>query len=247
MDYERYAARHRADHGGSMDMRGAATHISTDDMRVYVQRVYAWMVGGLLTTALFAAAVVNSELMLAAIFGTPIRWVVLLAPLAMVWYLSARIDRMKASTAVGLFMAYSMMNGIAFGPIFLVYELGSIATVFAITAGMFGLTAAYGYVTKRDLSGMGGFMTMGLFGIILAMFVNWFLGSPALDFAISVIGVIVFTGLTAYDMQRIKEEHVLMYDGRSAATKGAIIGALRLYLDFINMFLFLLRLLGDRR
>jgi FtsH-binding integral membrane protein len=216
-------------------------------MRAYVQRVYAWMMGGLLTTAVVAMAVVNSDLMLAAIFGTPIRWVVLIAPLAMVWYLSARIESMKASTAIGLFMAYSMMNGLAFGPIFLAYELGSIATVFAITAGMFGLTAAYGYVTKRDLSGMGGFMTMGLFGIILAMFVNWFLGSPALDFAISVIGVIVFTGLTAYDMQRIKEEHVLMYDGRQVATKGAIMGALRLYLDFVNMFLFLLRLLGDRR
>jgi len=246
MNVERSAARQRADYG-SMDVRGAATHVSTDDMRAYVQRVYAWMMGGLLTTAVVAMAVVNSDLMLAAIFGTPIRWVVLIAPLAMVWYLSARIESMKASTAIGLFMAYSMMNGLAFGPIFLAYELGSIATVFAITAGMFGLTAAYGYVTKRDLSGMGGFMTMGLFGIILAMFVNWFLGSPALDFAISVIGVIVFTGLTAYDMQRIKEEHVLMYDGRQVATKGAIMGALRLYLDFVNMFLFLLRLLGDRR
>ena len=247
MDFERSTPRQRAEYSGSMDMRGTATHVSTEDMRTYVQNVYAWMVGGLLTTAVTAAAVVNSELMLAAIFGTPIRWVVLLAPLAMVWYLSARIDRMQASSAIGLFLAYSMVNGLCFGPIFLVYELGSIATVFAITAGMFGATAAYGYLTKRDLSGMGGFMTLGLFGIIIAMFVNWFLGSPALDFAISIIGVIVFTGLTAYDMQRIKEEHVVMYDGRSAATKGAIMGALRLYLDFINMFLFLLRLLGDRR
>lgn len=247
MDHQRFASRQRDEFTASMDVRGGATHVSTEDMRLYVQRVYAWMVGGLGTTALVALLTASVPEIFYAVLGTPIRWVVFLAPLAMVWILSARIDKMQASTAIGLFLAYSMMNGFAFSSIFLVYEMGSIATTFAIAAGMFGLTAAYGYMTKRDLSGMGGFMTMGLFGIILAMMVNWFLDSSALDFAISIIGVVVFTGLTAFDMQRIKEEHVLMYEGNAVATKGAIIGALRLYLDFVNLFLFLLRLLGDRR
>jgi uncharacterized protein len=247
MDFQRYASRQRDEFSASMDVHGTATHVSTDDMRLYVQRVYAWMVGGLGTTALVALFTASVPEVFAAVLGTPIRWIVFIAPLVMVWVLSARIEKMQASTAVGLFLAYSMMNGLAFSSIFLVYDLGSIATTFAIAAGMFGLTAAYGYLTKRDLSGVGGFMTMGLFGIILAMMVNWFIGSPAIDFAISIIGVVVFTGLTAFDMQRIKEEHVLMYQGNAVATKGAIIGALRLYLDFVNLFLFLLRLLGDRR
>lgn len=221
--------------------------VSVDDQRVYVQKVYAWMVGGLLTTGVTAWFVANTPALLAAIVGTPLFYLFLFAPVIMVWVLAARVDRMKASTAVGIFFAYALTNGLTFSLLFLVYDLGSIAQVFAITAGMYGVTAAYGYLTKRDLTGVGGFMSMGLIGLIIAMVVNMFLSSPFVDWAISIIGVIVFTGLTAYDMQRIKKDYVLQYEGQSVATKGAIMGALSLYLDFVNLFLFLLRLLGNRR
>lgn len=171
----------------------------------------------------------------------------MLAPIAMVWILASRVDTMKPSTAAGLFIAYSLVNGIAFASIFLVYELGSIFQVFFIAAGMYAAAAVYGYTTKRDLTGMGSFLFMGLIGILIAMFVNWFLNSPAITWAVSVIGVLIFTGLTAYDMQRIKEQAIVMYSGDALASKRAIVGALSLYLNFVNLFLFLLRLFGDRR
>lgn len=220
--------------------------LSADAIRTYVQRVYAWMVGGLLLTGATAFVVSGSEVMLSAIFGTPLKWVVLFGPLAMVWFLAARVDQIKPSTAAGLFIAYSIMNGLSFAAIFLVYELGSIFQVFLITAGMYGAAAAYGFFTKRDLSGMGSFLFMGLIGLILASVVNIFLGSSALEFAVSVIGVLIFTGLTAYDMSRIKEQAIVMYAGEGLAHKRAIVGALSLYLNFINLFLYLLRLFGNR-
>ncbi|HBB25837.1 MAG TPA: hypothetical protein DCZ59_06175 [Bacteroidetes bacterium] len=220
--------------------------ISADVIRTYVQRVYAWMVGGLLLTGATAFMVSGSEVLLAAIFGTPLKWVVLLAPIAMVWFLAARVDQMQPSTAAGLFIAYSIANGLSFAAIFLVYDLGSIFQVFLISAGMYGAAAAYGFLTKRDLSGMGSFLFMGLIGLILASIVNVFLGSSALEFAVSVIGVLIFTGLTAYDMSRIKEQAIVMYAGEGLAHKRAIVGALSLYLNFINLFLYLLRLFGNR-
>jgi FtsH-binding integral membrane protein len=189
------------------------------------------MVGGLLVTGVTAFAVSTSETLMAAIFGTPLMWIVMLAPLGMVFFLSMRIDRMQPSTAAGTFLAYSLVNGLSFSVIFLAYELGSIFQVFVIAAGMYAAAAAYGYLTKRDLTGMGSFLFMGLVGLIIASIVNVFLGSGPLDFAISVI----------------KEQAVVMYAGEGLAQKRAIIGALSLYLNFVNLFLYLLRLFGDRR
>lgn len=221
--------------------------VDADSLRTYVQRVYAWMVGGLLTTALTALLVSSSEVILNAIFGTPLYWVVILSPLAMVWVLAARIDTLKPSTAAGLFIAYSMVNGLAFSILFLIYDLGSIFQVFGIAAAMYAIAAVYGYTTKRDLTSVGSFLFMGVIGLVIAMVVNMFLGSGVMDFAISIIGVIIFTGLTAYDMQKIKGQAVVMYAGDALAAKRSIVGALSLYLNFINLFLFLLRLLGNRR
>jgi FtsH-binding integral membrane protein len=218
----------------TINPRAFAGVVDADALRTYVQRVSAWIVA-------------SSETLLQVIFGSPLMWVVLLAPLAMVWILSSRIDKMQPSTAAGMFIAYSLLNGVAFASLFVIYELGSIFQVFLIAAGMYAAAAVYGYTTKRDLTSMGSFMVMGLVGLIIASVVNMFLGSGAFDWAISVIGVVIFTGLTAWDMQRIKEQAVVMYAGDALAAKRSIIGALSLYLNFINLFLFLLRLLGDRR
>ncbi|NQW30885.1 MAG: Bax inhibitor-1/YccA family protein [Ignavibacteria bacterium] len=221
--------------------------ITPDVLSAYVQKVYAWMVGGLIITSLTALGVSSSPEILAAVFGTPLRWVVMLGPLAMVWILASRVDNMKPSTAAGMFIGFSALIGVSLSSIFVVYELGSIFQVFLIAAGMYGTAAVYGFVTKRDLTGMGSFLFMGLIGIILASVVNIFMNSGALDWAISLIGVAIFTGLTAYDMQRIKDQAIVMYAGNELATKRSILSALSLYLNFINLFLFLLRMLGSRR
>lgn len=230
----------------SINQRMAAV-VDTDTLSTYVQRVYAWMVGGLGLTAITALFMYSNPELLVTIFSTPLRWVVLLAPFAMVLFLSTRIEHIKPSTAAGTFIVYSIVNGIAFSSIFMIYNLGSIANVFIIAAAMYGASAVYGYVTKRDLTSMGSFMFMGLIGIICASFLNWFIGFQPLSMAISVLGVLIFTGLTAYDMQRIKTDALAMYHGQAIAHKSAIMGALNLYLNFVNMFLFLLRLLGSRK
>ena len=231
----------------SMSPRSIASAVDVDALRTYVQRVYAWMVGGLMATAITAFGVASSETLLMAIFGSPLKWVVLLAPLGMVFFLSARIETMKPSTAATLFIVFSILMGMSLASIFWIYTLGSIFQVFIIASVMYGAAAVYGYTTKRDLTSMGSFLFMGLIGLVVAMVVNWFLGSSALEFAISVIGVLIFTGLTAWDMQKIKSQAVVMYAGEALATKRSILGALSLYLNFLNLFLFLLRLLGDRR
>ncbi|MFM8771623.1 MAG: Bax inhibitor-1/YccA family protein [Candidatus Kapaibacterium sp.] len=227
-------------------MNSFSQAISADAIRTYVQRVYAWMVGGLLLTTASAILVASSQTLQAAIFGTPLVWVVMLAPLAMVFFLSARIDKMQPSTAAGTFIAYALTNGLSFGAIFLVYDLGSIFQVFFIAAGMYAGAAIFGYTTKRDLTGMGSFLFMGLIGLVIASIVNIFLGSSILEFAVSVIGVLVFTGLTAFEMNKIKEQAIVMYAGEGLAHKRAILGALSLYLNFVNLFLYLLRLFGNR-
>ncbi|MCX6140623.1 MAG: Bax inhibitor-1/YccA family protein [Candidatus Kapabacteria bacterium] len=221
--------------------------VSTDAIRTYVQQVYAWMTGGLLITGVTAFGISQSPSILAAIFGTPLFWLVLFAPLGMVLFLTSRIDTMKPSTAAGTFIAYAFVNGLSFSVLFMIYELGSIFQVFVIAAGMFAGAAAYGFFTKRDLRSMGSFLFMGLIGVIIASVVNIFLQSSALEFAVSLIGVAVFTGLTAYDMSRMKDQAIVMYAGEGLAQKRAIIGALSLYLNFVNLFLFLLRLLGSRK
>jgi hypothetical protein len=221
-------------------------------LRAYMLKVYNLMALGLAITGLaawgtFNFAVVDGQLTAFGqlVYASAFRWVVILAPLAMVFFLSFRIDKMSVPAAQTTFWVYAGLVGMSLSTIFLVYTGTSIVRTFFITATAFGGLSLYGYTTKRDLSAMGSFLVMGLFGLIIAMIVNIFLGSSALQFAISVIGVLIFAGLTAYDTQQIKE----MYyegDGAEVAGRKSIMGALRLYLDFINLFMFLLHFLGNR-
>jgi FtsH-binding integral membrane protein len=180
-----------------------------------------------------------------ALFASPLKWVVLLAPLGMVFFLSARIHKMSAASGQIAFYVFAALMGLSLSSIFLVYTGASIGRVFFITAAAFGALSLWGYTTKRDLSGMGSFLVMGLFGIIIASLVNLFLGSTMVQFVVSVLGVLIFSGLTAYDTQRIKEMYYALDDSDTMGRK-AILGALSLYLDFINLFTMLLSLFGNR-
>ena len=215
---------------------------------VFLAKVFNWMAAGLGLTGIVAYFTANTGLA-TAIIGSPIFFVLIIAELGLVFYLSARVEKMQASTASSLFIGYSVLNGLTLSVIFLAYTSASIAGTFFITAGMFGAMAVYGLVTKRDLSGWGSFLFMGLIGIIIASIVNIFLNSSAMHWMISMIGVFIFTGLTAYDVQRIKKigEDGIMTQGHEAIRKGSIMGALALYLDFINLFLMLLRFFGGSR
>ncbi|WP_273791998.1 Bax inhibitor-1/YccA family protein [Brucella anthropi] len=233
-------------------------------LRSYMLGVYNMMAIGLAVTGLAAFAVAalatttdpsaavaqlaNGKMLTGlgvALYTSPLRWVVMLAPLAAVFFLSFRIERLSVSTANAVFWGYAALVGLSLSSIFLVFTGQSIVRTFFVTAASFGALSLYGYTTKRDLSAMGSFLIMGLFGLILASVVNIFLGSTALQFAISVIGVLIFAGLTAYDTQSIKE---MYYEGDSSDAHGrkVVMGALRLYLDFINMFTFLLQFMGNR-
>jgi uncharacterized protein len=214
-------------------------------LRQYMLRVYNYMTGGLALTGLVAYVVGTDPTMFRAVYGTPAAWLVMLAPLAIVFAYSFAIQRMSAGLAQVLFWAFAALMGLSLSYIFVVYAHASIARVFFITAATFAGMSLYGYTTRRDLTGLGSFLFMGLFGLIIASVVNLFLASSALDFAISVIGVLIFTGLTAYDTQQIKSMYSEL-DEAGVATKKAVMGALRLYLDFINLFLMLLRLFGNR-
>ena len=216
-----------------------------EGLRQHMLRVYNYMGAGLVLTGLVAFLVSTSPAMMQAIFGTPLKWVVMLAPLAFVMVLSWRFERMSASGLQGLFWAFCAVMGVSMASIFLVFTGASVARVFFITAAMFAGMSLWGYTTKADLSKMGSFLMMGLIGIVIAGLVNIFIGSSALQFAISVIGVVVFTGLTAYDTQRIKEEYAEHY-GHETNTKLAVMGALSLYLNFINLFQMLMQLMGQR-
>lgn len=214
-------------------------------LRAYLLRVYNYMAGGLVLTAAVGYLGASSGFY-ASIVGTPIFWVVLFAPLALVMLLSFRIQSMSLSAAQLTFWAYAALVGASLSGIFIVYTGQSIARVFFISAATFGATSLYGYTTRADLSRFGSFLFMGLIGVIVAALVNIFLASSALQFAISVIGVLVFVGLTAFDTQRVKEIY-FSGDTDVVAGKKAIMGALALYLDFLNLFLLLLQLFGDRR
>ncbi len=214
-------------------------------LRAYMLKVYNYMCIGLGLTGGVAFAASTSPDLMAAIYGTPLQWVVMLAPLGIVFFLSARINHMKASTAQTVFWVYSGLMGLAISYIFLAYTGASVTRVFFITAGAFAGLSLYGYTTKRDLSAMGTFMVMGLIGLIIASVVNIFLQSSAMHFVISVLGVLIFAGLTAWDTQKIKGMYSAS-DGHEIGEKKAVMGALTLYLDFLNMFLFLLRLFGNR-
>jgi uncharacterized protein len=233
--------------------RGYAGEID-EGLRAYMLRVYNYMAIGLAVTGVVAFTAANAAIDASgqltafgqAIYLSPLRWVIMLAPLGAVLFLSFRIERMSLVAAQATFWGFSAVMGLSLSTIFLVYTGQSISQVFFVTAASFGALSLYGYTTKRDLTGMGSFLLMGLFGIIIAMIVNIFLQSSAMQFAISVIGVLVFAGLTAYDTQRIKS---MYYAGDDALVSGrkAIMGALALYLDFINMFIMLLQLFGQSR
>ena len=215
-------------------------------LRQYMLRVYNYMTGGLALTGVAAYVTASTPALFDAIFGTPLAWVVIFAPLGFVFFLSARVHKMSLSAAQLAFWLFAAVMGLSLASVFVIYAGESIARVFFITASVFAAMSLYGYTTKKDLTGWGSFLFMGLIGIIIAMVVNLFLASSALQFAISVIGVLVFTGLTAYDTQRIKETYDVSASGEVAG-KTAIMGALRLYLDFINLFLMMLRLFGNQR
>lgn len=214
-------------------------------LRAFMLRVYNYMAGGLAVTGIVAYIAAASGFY-QSIAATPLIWVVMLAPLGFVLVLSFGIERMSAGTAALLFWIYAAVMGLSLGGIFLVFTGVSIARVFFITAATFGAMSLYGYVTKSDLSRFGSFLMMGLIGVVIASLVNIFLASSTLQFVISIIGVIVFVGLTAYDTQRIKEMY-LEADMEETAGKKAIMGALALYLDFINLFMIFLQLFGQRR
>ena len=217
-----------------------------EGLRSYMLQVYNYMGLGLAITGVVAFLVAATPALYEPIFTTPLKWVVMLAPLGFVFFLGAKIQTMSVSAAQLTFWAFAAVMGLSMASIFLVFTGASIARVFFITAAMFGAMSLYGYTTKRDLSGWGSFLFMGLIGIIIAALVNIFLASAALQFAVSVIGVLVFTGLTAYDTQRIKEMYYEL-DAADVATRTAIMGALSLYLNFINMFMMLLNLFGTTR
>jgi len=215
---------------------------------VFLAKVFNWMAIGLGLTGIVAYFTASTGLAM-AIIASPLFFILILAELGLVFYLSARVEKIQASTATGLFVGYSVLNGLTLSVIFLSYTSSSIAGTFFITAGMFGAMAVYGLVTKRDLSGWGSFLIMGLVGIIIASIVNIWLKSSNMYWIISLLGVFIFTGLTAYDVQKIKRigEEGIMSQGEEAIRKGSIMGALALYLDFINLFLMMLRFFGGAR
>lgn len=227
-------------------------------LRAYMLRVYNYMAAGVALTGVvawftFNAAVVDTSAGRLAltpfgqtIYGGPLMIVLFLGTLGIVFFLSFRINKLQASTALALFMVYAGLLGLMLSSVMLTYTGTSIARTFFISAASFGALSLYGYTTQRDLSPIGSFLIMGLFGLILAMIVNIFLKSNGLDFAISAIGVLIFAGLTAWDTQKIKEMYDANDDGTVSGRK-TVMGALTLYLDFINLFLFMLRFLGDRR
>lgn len=215
-------------------------------LRQYMLRVYNYMASGVALTGIVALLVSMNAPAMQLLFATPLKWVVMFAPIAVVFFLGMRLNSMRASTAQGLFWLYAGLVGLSLASIFVVYTGVSITRTFFITAGAFAGLSLYGYTTKRDLSGFGSFLIMGLIGLVLASIVNIFLASSMMHFVISVLGVLIFAGLTAYDTQTIKQMYAEHY-GEEESSKIAILGALNLYMDFINLFMFLLQFLGVRR
>jgi FtsH-binding integral membrane protein len=216
-----------------------------EGLRQHMLRVYNYMALGLVLTGAVAFVVGTTPALYVPIFTTPLKWVVMLAPLAFVFFISFRIETMSASTAQTMFWAFCAVMGLSLASIFLVFTGTSIARTFFISSAMFGAMSLYGYTTKRDLSQFGSFLMMGVIGVVIASLVNLLLASSALQFIISVVGIIVFTGLTAWDTQNIKEQYAEHLDS-SSQQKLAVFGALSLYLNFVNIFQLLLQLTGDR-
>jgi uncharacterized protein len=215
-------------------------------LRQFMIGVYNYMLGALALTGAIAFFVSSNEGLMQTIIGSPLMWVVMLAPIGLVFFLSFRIHAISAQTAQAIFWLYAGLLGLGLSPIFLAYTGESVARAFFISAATFGGMSLYGYTTKRDLTSMGSFLIMGVWGIFIASIINIFLGSSGLGFVISVLAVLIFTGLTAYDTQKIKEMYYES-DSPEIAKKKSVMGALMLYMDFINIFIHLLRLIGDRR
>lgn len=216
-----------------------------EGLRRHMLRVYNYMGLGLALTGAVAFLVASTPALYQPIFGTPLKWVAMFAPLAFVMLLSFRVERMSASAVQASFWAFAAVMGVSMASIFLVFTGTSIATTFLVTAIMFAAMSLWGYTTSRDLSGMGSFLFMGLIGVLVAALVNLFLQSSALQFVVSVVGVLVFTGLTAWDTQRLKSEYAAHHD-YERSTKLAVFGALSLYLNFVNIFQLLLNFTGER-
>ncbi|APX88982.1 hypothetical protein BV394_03935 [Brevirhabdus pacifica] len=219
-----------------------------EGLRAHMNKVYATMSIGMAVTGLVAYLVGTNEQLLAAIFGTGLKWVVMFAPLVVVFAFGAAINKLSAAAATAVFYGFAALMGLSISFIFAVYTGVSIAQTFLVTSIAFAGLSLYGYTTKRDISGWGSFLIMGVIGLIVASIVNIFMASEALSFAISVIGVLIFAGLTAYDTQNIKNTYIQMaaHGDSEWLHKSAIMGALSLYLDFINMFMFLLQFMGNR-
>ena len=237
----------------------AETHVIDEGLRAYMLKVYNYMASGVLLTGIISLLLFKLSVVMApdgsitgltslgnALYNSALMWIVMLAPLGVVFYMSFGIRKMSASKAQGTFWVFAALMGASLSSIFLVYTGASIARVFFITAGTFGAMSIYGYTTKRDLTKLGSFLMMGLIGIIIASIVNIFMKSTMMYFVISILGVLIFVGLTAYDTQKIKNMY-LVSDSSEIMGKKAVMGALALYLDFINLFLMLLRLFGQRR
>jgi len=239
---ERYNTAYRA---------GTATQTAEFDagLRSYMLKVYNYMASGVLLTGIVAMVFANmlraDPELVQTVYGSPLRWVLALAPFAFIMVMSFGINKLSSAALQGIFWAFSAVMGLSLASILLVYTGESVARTFFITAASFGALSLYGYTTKKDLSGLGTFLVMGVIGLFIAMVVNIFLASSMMQFVISCAGVLIFAGLTAYDTQRIKENYYLMATGEAVA-KGAIMGAVNLYLDFVNLFIFLLQFLGNR-
>jgi len=215
---------------------------------VYLTKVYNWMAIALLLTGAVAYFTAQSEMMIQAIFGNRILFFgLIIGELALVGYISARINKLSLYNATLLFLAYAVLNGLTMAVIFMAYTSSSISTTFIITAGTFGAMSLYGYYTKSDLTKLGSLAFMALIGIIIASVVNMFMNSEMMSWIISYLGVAIFIGLTAYDTQKLKGIAINGFENEESMEKSAILGALTLYLDFINLFLFLLRIFGDRK
>ncbi len=230
-------------------MAGSKTLDTSVDagLRSFMLGIYNNMSIGLAITGLVAFFASQSQPLMQLIFSTPLRWVVMLAPLGFVFYLSMKVMKLSPAAARGWFFAFAAVMGLSISYIFLIYTGGSIASTFFATAAAFGGLSLWGYTTKKNLTGMGSFMMMGLIGLIVAMVINMFLQSAALDFAVSAIGVLIFAGLTAWDTQRLKHSYYDLGGNAEMAGRVSIMGALSLYLNFLNMFLFLLRFMGVAR
>ena len=230
---------------------GTQTRADIDEgLRSYMLGIYNYMATAIGVTGVAAFGMAtwasNNPAVANALYNSPLKWVIMIAPLAFVMVISFGINKLSKTAAMGTFYAFAGVMGISMSWIFMVYNIPSIVQTFFVTAASFGALSLYGYTTKRSLSGMGSFLLMGLFGLIIASIVNIFLQSGALAFAVNVIGVLIFAGLTAYDTQRLKHQYDMYASNAQALAKSSILGALSLYLNFVNMFMFLLSFLGNR-